>query len=191
MGPGIEPSPANVILLDELCSTWDGALVIDATALHLLTGKQTTLLPRKNHSTILTPHTGEFDKLFGSSSSDFERLEKSTANAKTLNSYIVLKGPHTSIACPDGNVYFNTSGNAGMATAGSGDVLTGILTGLLSQRYPEKEACLLGVYLHGLAGDFAAGKHSQEAMIASDIIDSIGECFKKIRHQKSQTPNVY
>ena len=98
-----------------------------------------------------------------------------------LNCYIILKGHHSLVACLDGTAYFNSTGNAGMATAGSGDVLTGIITGLLAQGYSPKNACLLGVYLHGLAGDIAAKKISQESLIASDIIDSIGEAFIAIQ----------
>ena len=180
IGPGLEKSTANEALLGQLCSEWQGGLVIDATALHLLVSHKQTLPLRADHPAILTPHTGEFDRLFGSSENDFERIKKAQKNSKDLNCYIILKGPHTLIACPDGDACFNTSGNAGMATAGSGDVLTGIITGLLSQGYQEKEACLLGVYLHGVAGDMAAEKQSQEAMIASDIIECLGYAFKKI-----------
>ena len=100
--------------------------------------------------------------------------------ATEFNCYIVLKGHHTLIACPDGGAFFNTTGNAGMATAGSGDVLTGILTGLLAQGYSQKDACLLGVFLHGMAGDIAATKWGQEAIIAGDIIDALGKAYKKL-----------
>jgi len=105
--------------------------------------------------------------------------------AVTLQCYIILKGHYTLIACPDGSCFFNTTGNAGMATAGSGDVLTGILCGLLAQGYKEKEACILGVYLHGLAGDIAAENMSEEAMMAGDIIDGLAEGFKQIKRQTS------
>ncbi|HXP50182.1 MAG TPA: NAD(P)H-hydrate dehydratase, partial [Bacteroidia bacterium] len=86
-------------------------------------------------------------------------------------------GHRTLVACPDGSNYINTTGNAGMATAGSGDVLTGILTGLLAQGYTEKESAIMGVYLHGLAGDLAAKELSQEALISSDIINFLGQAF--------------
>ncbi|MEO6721198.1 MAG: NAD(P)H-hydrate dehydratase, partial [Ferruginibacter sp.] len=185
IGPGIESSTSNKELVARLCSEWSGPLVIDATALQLLAGNQPLLSQRTTHPTILTPHAGEFDALFGLSSNDFDRLTKAMTNAKDLNCFIVLKGPHTMIACPGGNVYFNTTGNAGMATAGSGDVLTGLLTGLLAQGYSEKDACILGVSLHGLAGNIAAEKRTQESMIASDIIESIGDGFKQIREFKN------
>ena len=101
--------------------------------------------------------------------------------AKELKIFIVLKGHHTFIATPEDKGYFNSTGNAGMATAGAGDVLTGIITGLLAQNYSSLNSCILGVYLHGLAGDIAAEKLSQEALIAKDIVDNLGDAFKEIQ----------
>ena len=181
IGPGIENTQKNKQLLKNILTDWNGPLVIDATALALLVSLITMLPVRKMHPAILTPHTGEFERLFGKTTNDFEKLQLATKKAVTLNCYIILKGHYTLITCPDGTNYFNTTGNAGMATAGSGDTLTGIVAGLLAQKYSEKEACILGVYLHGLAGDIAAEKMSQEAMIAGDIIDYLGEGFKKIK----------
>jgi ADP-dependent NAD(P)H-hydrate dehydratase / NAD(P)H-hydrate epimerase len=181
IGPGIESTAKNKQLLKKIVTGWGGPLVIDATALALLAPLIKMLPLRKMHPAILTPHTGEFEKLFGKTTNGFERLQLATERAAALNCYIVLKGHFTLIACPDGKHYFNTTGNAGMATAGSGDTLTGIITGLLAQGYTEKEACIMGVYLHGLAGDIAAEKISQEAMMASDITDCLGEGFKKIQ----------
>lgn len=181
-GPGLEISVKNKNLLKKLLSAWAGPLVIDATALSILASFKALLPLRKLHPAILTPHAGEFEKLFGKTTNPFERLQLATEKAATLQCYIILKGHYTLIACPDGKHYFNTTGNAGMATAGSGDALTGILCGLLAQGYTEKEASILGVYLHGLAGDIAAEKISQEAMIASDIIDCLGEAFKQIKN---------
>ncbi|MEI9934981.1 MAG: ADP/ATP-dependent (S)-NAD(P)H-hydrate dehydratase [Ferruginibacter sp.] len=121
--------------------------------------------------------------MFGKTLNELERIQTAIQKAASLNCYIILKGHNTFIACPDGKGFFNTTGNAGMATAGSGDVLdvlTGILTGLLAQGYTQQDACILGVYLHGMAGDIAAEKYSQEAMIAGDIISCLGDAFKKI-----------
>jgi hydroxyethylthiazole kinase-like uncharacterized protein yjeF len=137
-------------------------------------------LPSLPLGSILTPHPKEFERLFGECKNDFERIEKALNNAKRLNCVIVLKGHHSFIACPTGKGYFNNTGNAGMATAGSGDVLTGTITSLLAQEYSSEDASLLAVYLHGLAGDIAAKEISQEAMIAGDIIDSIGNAFKQL-----------
>lgn len=184
IGPGLENNVKNKQLLKHLLKIYEGPLVVDATALSLLGTIKPLLLHRK-HPAILTPHAGEFEKLFGKSTDSFQKLQCAMDNAITLKCYIILKGPNTFVACPDGKHYFNTTGNAGMATAGSGDTLTGILCGLLAQGYSEKEACILGVYLHGLAGDIAAEKISQEAMIASDIIDCLGNAFLKIKEYKA------
>lgn len=111
---------------------------------------------------------------------DFERLQLALQKSKEYNIYIILKGHFTLISTPQGKGYFNCTGNAGMATAGSGDVLSGIITGLLAQAYTPLQACLLGVYLHGLAGDIAADQQSQEALIAEDITACIGASFKTL-----------
>lgn len=181
IGPGLENNIRNKQLLHKILSDWQEPLVIDATGLSLLLSLKKLLPLRKKHPAILTPHAGEFEKLFGKTADPFERLQLAIDNAVALNCYIILKGPDTFIACPDGKHYFNTTGNAGMATAGSGDTLTGILCGLLAQGYTEKESCILGVYLHGLAGDIAAEKISPEAMIASDITNCLGAAFLKIK----------
>ncbi|MEP7108929.1 MAG: NAD(P)H-hydrate dehydratase [Ferruginibacter sp.] len=178
IGPGLAISGANKDLLNNLITGYPGPLVIDASALHLLSADTGILKQRSMNPAVLTPHAGEFEKLFGKTASEFDRIKLCVERSVELGCYIVLKGHHTLVACPDGNSFFNTTGNAGMATAGSGDVLTGILTGLLAQGYSQKHACILGVYLHGMAGDIAAEKMSQEAMIAGDIIDCIGEAFK-------------
>jgi ADP-dependent NAD(P)H-hydrate dehydratase / NAD(P)H-hydrate epimerase len=181
IGPGLEINEANAKLLQQIITGWYGPLVIDASALQLLIPLLHLLAERKSSPAILTPHTGEFEKLFGKANNDFERTALALEKAATFNCYIILKGHHTLVACPDGSAWFNTTGNSGMATAGSGDVLTGLLTGLLAQGYEPKDACRLGVYLHGLAGDIAAGKLSEEAMIAGDITANFGEAFKCIK----------
>ena len=124
-------------------------------------------------NSILTPHPKEFERLFGKADNDFDRLELLRSKAQSLKINILLKGAHTIIANTEGACFFNTTGNVGMATAGSGDVLTGIITGLLAQGYAPQNAAILGVYLHGLAGDCATERVGQEAMIASDIIENL------------------
>ena len=131
--------------------------------------------------TLLTPHPKEFERMFGADADDFARVEKALAKAKELGIVIILKGHHTLIASPDGRGYFNSSGNPGMATAGSGDLLTGILTGLLAQGYLPLQAALLGVYLHGLAGDLSAEKLGEEALLASDMAKELGNAFKMLK----------
>ena len=151
-------------------------MVLDADALNILSEnvKWLELIPQNS---ILTPHPKEFERLFGKAHNDFERLELLRDKAKSLKINILLKGAHTIIADTEGVCYFNSTGNAGMATAGSGDVLTGIITGLLAQGYKPKIAAILGVYLHGVAGDLGAKKTGQEALLASDIIDHLGNAF--------------
>lgn len=180
IGPGLEMNDSNSKRLQQLISQWDGPLVVDAAALALLHPLQESLAQRQSSPAILTPHSGEFEKLFGKSSNDFERMKTALSKAAQLNCYIILKGKNSLIACPDGYAFFNTTGNSGMATAGSGDVLTGIITGLLAQGYTALQACQLGVYLHGVAGDLAALKFSPEAMIAGDITEQLGQAYKTI-----------
>lgn len=186
IGPGLEKSDGNTQLLNKLLVDWQGPLVVDATALSLLNPLLTKLPLRKTTDLIITPHTGEFEQLFGKTGNDLERLQLAIQKAHSLGCYIILKGHYTFIACPEEPHYFNTTGNAGMATAGTGDTLTGIICGLLSQGYAARDAAILGVYLHGLAGDIAADKISQEALIASDLIDNIGAAFLEISKKKHQ-----
>lgn len=184
IGPGIGTASETRNALRDLLSAGKKAIVIDADALNCLAmeKKLSGLLPP---SSILTPHPKEFERVFGECNNDFERLDLALKNAAAHECIIVLKGHHTFIATPAGRGYFNNTGNAGMATAGSGDVLTGILTGLLAQGYTSEHTAILGVYLHGLAGDIAAEKFSQEAMVATDIIHSLGKAFFNVKKMKS------
>ena len=136
-----------------------------------------SVIPR---GTVVTPHPKEFERLFGISANDFDRCFKAIEKAKEYGIYIVLKGHHTLVATPSGKGYFNNTGNSGMGKAGSGDVLTGIITGFLAQDYTPEEACILGVYLHGIAGDHAARKLTMEAMVARDITRNLSEAFESI-----------
>ncbi|MGM0612387.1 MAG: NAD(P)H-hydrate dehydratase, partial [Bacteroidota bacterium] len=126
---------------------------------------------------ILTPHPGEFDRLAGKSKNGFERIEKARELAKKHHIYLVLKGANTAVCTPRGYVWFNSTGNPGMATAGSGDVLTGIIAGMLAQHMKPFDAACLGVFIHGLAGDEAADEIGEEALIASDITDFLPEAY--------------
>ncbi len=154
-------------------------MVIDADALNIL-GLHPEALKQVPAGSILTPHPKEFERLTGSWKDDFERLEKQVRLASELQCVIVLKGAHTSIATPEGKTYFNSTGNPGMATGGSGDVLTGIITGLLAQKYSARDAAILGVYLHGLSGDCAAIDKGMDSLIASDLVDYLPAAFKNI-----------
>lgn len=179
IGPGIGKHDSHKELLQNLFSNFKKPVVIDADALNVLS-KHSALYKSIPPQSIITPHPKEFERLFGKSASDFDLIELALKKAKELNIFIVLKGHHTFIATAEGKGYFNSTGNSGMATAGAGDVLTGIITGLIAQKYSSLNACILGVYLHGLAGDKAAGIISKEALIAGDIIKFIGAAFRKI-----------
>jgi len=179
IGPGIGKYESHPQLMKNLFSSFKKPLVIDADALNVLSENQ-SLYKSIPANSIITPHPKEFERLFGKSDSDFNRIKLALSKSKELNIYIVLKGHYTFIASPDGQGFFNSTGNAGMATAGAGDVLTGIITGLLAQKYTPLDAAIFGVYLHGLAGDIAAKNISQEALIANDIIENLGNAFKEI-----------
>ncbi len=180
IGPGLGTENQSQMALKLLIQEFTAPMVFDADALNILSENPTWLafLPA---GSILTPHPKEFERLAGKWDNDFEKLEKQRDFAKRHNLYVVLKGAHTSIATPDGKCYFNSTGNPGMATAGSGDVLTGIITGLLSQGYTPGQATVMGVYLHGLSGDIAAKKLGQEAMIAGDMVKLLGKACKNLR----------
>jgi NAD(P)H-hydrate epimerase len=184
IGPGIGTSNETVQMLQNLLSCLETPCIIDADALNII-AKNAKLLARIPKNSILTPHPKEFERLFGKTQHSINSIELASEISKKLQLIIVLKGAHTLVALPDGSKYFNSTGNSGMATAGSGDVLTGIIAGLFSQGYNTTESALLGVYLHGLAGDIALEKQSKESLIASDIISNIGSaykaCFKRNR----------
>ena len=176
IGCGLDQKKISQTALLELIQISPIPLVLDADALNILSNNKEwlALLPANS---ILTPHPKEFERLFGKSANDFERNQIQRVQAIKLKIFIILKGAHTCIACPDGTCYFNTTGNPGMGTGGSGDVLTGIITALVAQGYSSKDAALFGVYLHGLAGDLAAKEMGQESLIASDIIRFLGKGF--------------
>ena len=176
VGPGIGTFKPCQKALKLLIQETKLPLVIDADALNILSENKTWLSFLPAHS-ILTPHPKEFERLVGKSKNDFDCLERQLAFAEKYKVFLILKGAHTRIATPNGQVFFNSSGNPGMATAGAGDVLTGILLGLKAQAYTSMDACILGVFIHGLAGDFAAENKGQISLISSDIIDSIPEGF--------------
>lgn len=176
IGPGIGIASETKMMLRKILGSANKPLVLDADALNILSS-QKDLLNIIPAGSILTPHPKEFERLFGETENEFERIELVLQKARELKLVIVVKGHHTLIAAPDGKAFFNSTGNAGMATAGSGDTLTGILTGLLAQGYSSLDAAILGVFIHGLAGNIAAKKFSMEAMIAGDIIDCLPEAF--------------
>jgi hydroxyethylthiazole kinase-like uncharacterized protein yjeF len=146
---------------------------------------QSNLLRQLPPNSILTPHPKEFDRLFGNHQNDFARIDTALQKAKEHNIIIVLKGHHTLVATSMGKSFYNTTGNAGMAKGGTGDVLTAIITALVAQAYEPGDAAILGVYLHGLAGDLAAEALSQEAMTATDLIGFLPAAFKKFSETRN------
>ena len=175
-GPGLGTTNSATAFLRELISCRRDALVLDADALNIIGGDR-DLLEQIPEYSILTPHPGEFKRLVGNWTGDKDRLEKQIDFSKKNKVIVVLKGAHTSVSTPTGQVWFNPTGNPGMATAGSGDVLLGMITGLLARGYEPAAAACIGVYLHGLAGDFAAIKYGQESMTALNIADEISSAF--------------
>lgn len=184
IGPGLGTKPNTRKGLRDLLGKYKGPLVIDADALNIIASEE-DLPGLLSADTILTPHPGEFRRLAGSDEKAFVRLVKQQELSKKYKCVIVLKGAHSSVSLPDGRVWFNSTGNPGMATAGSGDVLTGMILGLLAQGYKPSEAAIAAVYIHGLAGDITAEKTGYESLIASDIIYNIGNAFKQIRQIKN------
>lgn len=182
IGPGLGQTETTAIALIAQIRRTQCPIVADADALNILANRRAWIqqLPK---GIILTPHPKEFDRMDGHSTNTFERISKASAMAVRLQGFVILKGRHSALCLPNGKVVFNTTGNAGMATAGSGDVLTGIITSLLARGYKRGDACLLGMYLHGLAGDIAAEAKGKESLIAGDIIDCLPEAFKHLYKQ--------
>lgn len=180
VGPGLGKAPETATALKLIIQNAKVPMVLDADALNIISENKTWLsfLPER---TIITPHPKEFERLFGKTDNSAQRIELQREMSVKHNIIIVLKGANTSITFPNGSCFFNSTGNPGMATAGSGDVLTGIILSLLAQRYTPEEAAIIGVFMHGKAGDFAASELGMESMIASDISKHIGKVFDFLR----------
>ena len=179
VGPGIGTNDATRGAFETLVKSYKRPLVIDADALNAI-AKNQTILDHIAPGSILTPHAGEFDRIFGTQTSDEGRLLKAVEVSHRYKLLIVLKGRYTAIVRPDGKVFFNSSGTPAMATAGSGDVLTGIITSLLAQGYKPETASVAGVYIHGLAGEMAAETQGEYGTTAMDIASCVGRAVKAI-----------
>jgi NAD(P)H-hydrate epimerase len=179
IGPGIGTQPGTSELVLKIIQQATCPLVIDADALNILSQNPDWLkiLPKNS---ILTPHPKEFDRLFGASKSAYDRLQKQLEQSKAHSIFILVKGAHSSLSTPSGEVFFNSTGNPGMAKGGSGDVLTGMITSILASNQSPKEAVILAMYLHGFAGDKAKKKYTEYAMNAAQIIDCIPKAFKQL-----------
>jgi hydroxyethylthiazole kinase-like uncharacterized protein yjeF len=177
IGMGMGQHPKTGRALHRFLLKNKSPLLLDADALNILSQKKEwlSLLPPQS---VLTPHPKELERLIGTWKDDFEKIEKTQAFARRYQAVVLVKGAHTLVVTPD-DIWINSTGNPGMATAGSGDVLSGIITGLLAQGYAVADAAKLGVYLHGLAGDLAVtGCQSEASLIASDIIENLGSAFR-------------
>jgi NAD(P)H-hydrate epimerase len=183
-GPGLGRQDEIASMLQQLLQQSHSTLVLDADALNVLAKHQGLLhmLPRR---TVITPHVKELERLFGPSENDFDRIQLAITKARELGITIVLKGAYSLVATPGGMAWFNSTGNPGMATGGSGDVLTGIITGLAAQGYIPEQAAIAGVFMHGLAGDLAAAAVSEPALIASDITAFLGDAFLRLQDPAS------
>lgn len=180
IGPGIGTEKITKTLLGQLLAISKGPLVIDADAINLISSSDRLKSQLPKDRVIFTPHPKEFERLVGKTKDNYDRLEHLREFCQEYACYAVLKGSHSAVCTPAGKVYFNTTGNAGMATGGTGDVLTGIITALAAQNYTLEEACIAGVYIHGLAGDLAKATVGDIAMIASDLIDFLPKAFQQL-----------
>ena len=188
IGPGMGQNKETIMAFKNLLSTTKVPMVIDADAIRIVAATPSLLkkIPKKS---IFTPHLGELEKLMGPWKNDFEKLEKVKAFTKKHEMIVLIKGANSMTLFGD-EMYINTTGNPGMATAGSGDVLTGIITGLLSQGYEPKVATMFGTYLHGSSGNMVAQENGFEALIASDIIENLGQAFLELFKQEQPPPGV-
>lgn len=180
IGPGLSLQLTAGHVLEELLEQVNVPLVLDADALNII-AKQPALLHALPKNTVLTPHPKEFERLAGRAfATGYDRLQAARQAASDWNCHIILKGAYTAVCAPDGMVRFNPTGNSGMAKGGSGDALTGLLAGILAQGYSIGDACGLGAYLHGLAGDIAADQLGQHGMTAMDLVQDIPAAWRAL-----------
>lgn len=179
VGPGIGEDTATVSALEKMLKSASQPLVLDADALNCI-AQRPTLLSNIPPLSVLTPHAGEFDRLFGKHPTDEARLFKAIEMSRHYNLLIVLKGRFTALVRPDGKIYFNSSGTPALATPGSGDVLTGIIAGLMAQKYKPEVSALMGIFIHGRAGEIAARTHGQYGVTATDVVEATGMAIKEI-----------
>lgn len=179
IGPGLGKAAETEVALMEQIAACQTPMVVDADALNLL-GEKRSYIGRLPKGSILTPHPKELERLVGKCQNSYERLMKARELAKTANVHIILKGAYSAIIAPNGKCWFNTTGNPGMATGGSGDVLTGVILALLAQGYETETAARLATYVHGLAGDIACKKQGVIGMTAGDIISKLPMAWRML-----------
>lgn len=180
IGPGIGTDQITALAFIEQVRSTHAPLIIDADGINILS-EHPNWINELPAGSILTPHPGEWARLLQKKADSATALAEAESLAVKKHLYIILKGHRTAICTPEGKTYFNSTGNSGMATAGSGDVLTGILLSLLAQGYSRETACCLGTYLHGLSGDLAAAQTGEESLIASDLIRFLPQAFQYLK----------
>lgn len=178
IGPGIGKNSLEKKVLKAIVKYADKPIVLDADALNIIASSKKILEKIPSHS-IITPHPKEFDRLFGDHQNTGERQITAMTKAQELNIVIVLKG-HQTFVTNGTEHYVNTIGNSGLAKGGSGDALTGLITGLLAQQYNSLHAALIAVFIHALAADITLEKQTMETMIVTDVIENFGAAFKQI-----------
>lgn len=181
VGPGLGLNDVTTAAFHDLLVRETEPMVIDADALTML-GRHPHYMARIPQGSLLTPHPKELEALTGHCADSFERMTKARDFAVRHNLYVLVKGHYSLICSPSGTVWINPTGNAGMATAGCGDVLTGLLTGLLAQGYPPEQAMRIGVWLHGRAGDIAAEQLCEECILAGDLIKALPQAFRQLKN---------
>ena len=190
IGPGIGTASDTALAFIEQVRHTSTPLVIDADGINILGGHK-GWIQQVPKNAILTPHPAEFRRIGNKGTDDYSMLLEAKQMALTHKFYIIVKGHRTAICTPEGQVYFNPTGNSGMATAGSGDVLTGLITALLAQGYPHLDACRLGVYLHGFAGDMAAAELGEESVTANDLLHYLALAFRDLwAERRKSTPRI-
>lgn len=181
IGCGLGTAVETQDLFIEIVKNAGCPVVIDADGINIL-GLHHDWLGRLPHGCILTPHKKELRGLIGNCADDNDELEKTLHLARKYDIFVVMKGHNSRIVCPDGTIHVNSTGNPGMATAGSGDVLTGVILSFLAQGYQPEDAAVMGTYIHGLAGDIAAEKVGEISLMAGDMIDALPKAFKLINN---------
>lgn len=183
VGPGIGTNEVTQKALRELLEKTDSPMVLDADALNII-AQHKDMLKLVPENSILTPHPKELDRLTGEKKHVYSRVEEQAILSKEYKVFVLQKGAHSAVSNPEGVLYFNSTGNPGLSTGGTGDVLTGVILALLAQGYPPQDAAILGAYLHGLAGDIAADKIGMEAIVASDVVQYLGKAYKTLYKNK-------
>jgi len=186
VGVGMGTDKKTTAAFEAFLKTNKAPLVIDADALNII-AKKKTLLKLVPENSVLTPHPKELERLVGKWKDDFDKIKKTKALSKKYKVVVIIKGANTITATSE-KLYVNTTGNPALATAGSGDVLTGIITGLIAQGYEPLAASVFGVYLHGKSADIGIADHGYETFVASDIIGYLGEAYKDLFKREEQPP---